>query len=35
MPQPFAIVADLVGLFIELVGNILFEWITRRKGERK
>lgn len=35
MRQPFAIVTDLVGLLIELVGNILFEWIIRRKRERK
>jgi hypothetical protein len=35
MSQPFVIVTDLVGLFIELVGNILFEWILRRKRERK
>jgi hypothetical protein len=35
MRQPVVIVTDLVGLLIELVGNILFEWIIRRKRERK
>jgi hypothetical protein len=35
MRQPVVIVTDLVGLLIELVGDILFEWIIRRKRERK
>lgn len=35
MPQPIAIVVDFVQLLIELMGNILFDWITRRKRERK
>ena len=35
MRQPVVIVTDLVGLLIELVGDILFEWIIGRKRERK
>jgi hypothetical protein len=35
MRQPFAIVTDLVGFLIELVGDLLFDWILRRKRERK
>ena len=35
MCQPFAIVVDFIQLLIELVSDILVEWICRRKRERK
>ena len=35
MCQPFAIVTDLMGSLIELVGGLLFDWILRPKRERK
>jgi len=35
MRQPFAIVTDPMGFLIELVGDLLFDRILRRKRERK
>jgi len=35
MPQPFVLVADMIGFFIDLVATFLVEWIFGRKRERK
>jgi hypothetical protein len=35
MRQPFATVPELMGFLIELVGELLLDWILRRKRERK
>ena len=35
MRQPIAVVVDFVQFLIGLAGDILVEWILRRKRERK
>jgi hypothetical protein len=34
MGQPSAIVTDLIGVLIELIGSLLFDWILRRKSRK-
>jgi hypothetical protein len=34
MGQPSAIVTDLIGLLIELIGSLLFDWILHRKSRK-
>ena len=38
MPQPFVLVEDVIGFFLELLVEMigsLFEWLLDRKRERK